>query len=136
MNDIEDIIDELKEVATQTSFSLELPTEDEIVLVEEEILLPIPKDIKLFLLEVSDLLIGSLEPITVADPGSHTHLPEVTATAWEFGLPREFLPICQKGAAYYCADENGEIRFWENGELSDDSWEGIWSWAEEVWMHS
>ncbi|MGB0496532.1 MAG: SMI1/KNR4 family protein [Kangiellaceae bacterium] len=136
MNAIQDIIDELRESSNPSSFGLELPSEDDLVLVEEEILLPIPQDVKQFLLEVSDLLIGSLEPVTVADSGSHTHLPEVTANAWEMGLPREYMPICQKGGAFYCVNESGEISFWHDGEFSDEHWEGIWSWAEEVWLHS
>ena len=135
-NHYEDIIDELRDAANQQCFSLDLPSEDDLVLVEEEILVQIPMDVKIFLLEVSDLVLGSLEPVTVSDPGSHTHLPEVAAIAWENGLPREYLPICQHVNGYYCIDENNEVVNWQDGEVMDEHWDGIWSWAETVWLHS
>ena len=31
---------------------------------------------------------GSLEPVTVTDPQSHTYLPEVAANAWDAGVDR------------------------------------------------
>ena len=79
---MEDVVDQIRESALPTAAFLELPSEDDLVLVEEEILLPIPREMRSFLLQVSDVLCGSLEPVTVADPGAHTHLPEVTSVAW------------------------------------------------------
>lgn len=133
---MEDVVDQIREAAIKTASCLELPTEDELVLVEEEILLPIPKELRSFLLQVSDVICGSLEPVTVADPGAHTHLPEVTANAWANGLSREFMVICQVSDNYYCIDQNGEVQFWQDGEMSDETWEDIWQWAEEVWLNS
>jgi len=133
---LEDVVDQIRESAIKTAAYLELPTEDELVLVEEEILLPIPKELRSFLLQVSDVICGSLEPVTVADPGAHTHLPEVTANAWANGLPREFMVVCQLGDDYYCIDQDGEVHFWQDVEMSDESWEDIWQWAEEVWLNS
>lgn len=133
---MEDVVDQIRESAIKTAAYLELPTEDELVLVEEEILLPIPKELRSFLLQVSDVICGSLEPVTVADPGAHTHLPEVTANAWANGLPREFMVVCQLGDDYYCIDQDGEVHFWQDVEMSDESWEDIWQWAEEVWLNS
>ncbi|MBV1911620.1 MAG: SMI1/KNR4 family protein [Kangiellaceae bacterium] len=133
---MEEIVDQLRERATSSAVSLELPSEDELVLVEEEILLPIPREMKCFLLEASDILCGSLEPVTVADPGAHTHLPEVTSNAWAIGLPRELMVLCQTGEAYYCVTQEGEVVFWQDGEQTEDTWEDVWQWAEDVWLNS
>ena len=133
---MEDIVDQIRESAISTAAYLELPSEDDLVLVEEEILLPIPIELRSFLLQVSDVLCGSLEPVTVADPGAHTHLPEVTSTAWANGLPRELMVLCQVGQDYYCVAQDGEVQFWQDGELSDESWDDVWQWAEEVWLNS
>lgn len=133
---IDDIASKIRESATATAAYLELPTEDDLVIIEEEILLHIPAEFRYFLLQVSDVVLGSLEPVTVADPGSHTHLPEVTATAWDKGLPRDLMVVCQTGNNYYCINHNGEILYWENGELTEQLWIGIWQWAEQVWLNS
>jgi len=133
---MENVIDALRENATPQSFPIELPDEDMLVVIEEEILLPIPFSVRLFLLNVSDLVVGSIEPVTASDPNSHTHLPEVTAQAWADGLPRDLLPICQVGADYYCTDQNGLIKLWSEGEMQKEQWENIWRWAEEIWLRS
>jgi hypothetical protein len=86
---MEEIVEQLREASIKTASYLELPEEDDLVVVEEEILLPIPRAMKMFLLQVSDVVFGSLEPVTIADAGAHTHLPEVTSQAWADGLPRE-----------------------------------------------
>ncbi len=133
---MEHIVDELREAAINTASYLELPSEDDLVLVEEEMLLPIPREMKSFLLQVSDVLCGSLEPVTVADPGAHTHLPEVTSVAWSKGLSREYMVVCQVRDDYYCINQSGEVQFWQNGQLTDDVWLDIWLWAEDIWLNS
>lgn len=133
---MEEIIEQIRESSLTTAAYLELPSEDDLVLVEEEILLSIPKELRIFLLEVSDVICGSLEPVTVADSGAHTHLPEVTANAWANGLPRELMVLCQTGDDYYCVTQEGEIQLWQDGEIADESWEDVWHWAEEIWLNS
>jgi len=133
---MEDIVDQLRESAITTASYLELPSEDDLVVVEEEILLPIPREMKSFLLQVSDVIYGSLEPVTVADPGAHTHLPEVTANAWANGLSRELMVLCQVGGDYYCVNQEGEVSLWQEGELVEERWDDVWHWAEEVWLNS
>ena len=115
---------------------LELPDEEQLVQIEEEILLPIPREIRTFLLEASDVIYGHLEPVTAADPYSHTYLPEVTANAWANGVDRHLLPICQVGHNYYCAEPDGELVYWQDGEITDESWPSIWHWARDVWLES
>lgn len=133
---MQDIVDQIRRSAIKTAAYLELPAEDDLVLIEEELLLPIPKELRSFLLQVSDVICGSLEPVTVADSGAHTHLPEVTANAWANGLPRDLMVVCQVVDDYYCINQDGEIHLWQQGEMSDGSWEDIWQWAEEVWLNS
>jgi len=133
---MEDIIDALRESAIPQSVPLNLPDEDELVVIEEEILLPIPYIFREFLLNVSDLVLGSLEPVTASDPYARTHLPDVTAVAWANGLPRELIPLCQLGNDYYCVNQDSEVLLWKNGELQDDYWENVWHWAQDVWLTS
>ncbi len=131
-----EVIEQLQQSATPSLIPLDLPEEDDLVLVEEEILLPIPREMRHFLLTVSDLILGSLEPVTVADPGAHTHLPEVASVAWANGIPREQLPLCKIDDNYYCRAEDGIVSFWQDGKQSDENWEDVWEWCEMVWLNS
>ncbi|WP_257264296.1 SMI1/KNR4 family protein [Endozoicomonas sp. ONNA2] len=133
---MEDIIEELRERALDVSVPLELPDEDQLVEVEEQILVPLPYELREFLLHVSDVIYGSIEPVTVTDPQSHTYLPEVAANAWAEGLPRELIPICECNGEYYGIFEEGEVVRWADGAVTDDSWPSIWLWARDIWLES
>jgi hypothetical protein len=133
---MEDIIERLRERNQNVLIPLELPDEDQLVLLEEEILIGLPDEYKGFLLEVSDVICGSIEPATAADPNSHTYIAELAANAWNDGLAREFIPVCHHQDTYYCIDEDGEIFEWGDGEFTDQTWSGIWMWAKEVWLES
>ena len=130
---MEDVIDILREHNEPVPVPLELPDEDLLVEIEEELLISMPDDLRYFLLTVSDVVCGKLEPVTVSDRNSHTYLPEVAAVAWSLGLPRRYLPICESNGAYYCISQDGTVLLWDQ-RISDQSWENIWQWAREVWL--
>ncbi|MBU2885652.1 SMI1/KNR4 family protein [Gilvimarinus agarilyticus] len=133
---MEEVIDELKSSAESVPVPLELPEEETLVTVEEEILLPIPREMRQFLLHASDVVYGSIEPVTAADPYSHTYLPEVAAQAWANGVPRHLVPLCEANGHYYCVEPEGEVVFWRDGDLTDERWPCVWDWAREVWLES
>lgn len=130
---MEDVIELLQESAQSVAFGLELPDEDDLVMIEEELFIPLPSDLRLFLLEVSNLIIGSLEPVTVTDPQAHTHLPDVAANAWDLGVPRNLIPICESANGYYCIAEDNEISLWQGHQKQEETWPSIWHWAKEIW---
>lgn len=131
---MEETLERLRALAETVLTPLTLPDEDELVTIEEELLLPIPRDFRYYLLTASDVVYGHLEPATVADPGAHTHLPEMAATAWSYGLPRYLLPICETPKGYYCIDPDGLVLLWEEGQFTDREWDNLWLWISEVWL--
>jgi len=135
---MEEIIDLLRGKNEDVHIPLDLPSEDDLVTIQEELLIHLPVDYKVFLLTVSDVIYGSLEPATIADPQSHTHLPEMAASAWSLGVPRYLIPICEHNGNYYCIAQHGEVTLWKHEIKSEgkETWESIWQWAEEVWLES
>lgn len=133
---MDEIIEALRAANEPVPHPLELPEEDLLVEIEEQLFVSLGGDLREFLLTVSDVVYGGLEPVTVVDPQSHTYLPEMAAVAWARGLSRELLPICESGAGYYCTDEEGLVQYWENGSMAQDNWENIWEWAQDVWLQS
>jgi len=136
---MEDVIELLREHNEDVSVPLDLPDEDLLVEIEEQLLMSMPDDLREYLLTVSDVVYGSLEPVTVADPRSHTYLPDMAAQAWNDGMARHLLPICQLADGYYCIADEGDVRFWNGHKLGKDpegnkQWPSIWHWAREVWL--
>ncbi|HEY7886130.1 MAG TPA: SMI1/KNR4 family protein [Cellvibrionaceae bacterium] len=136
MEEAEEVVELLRERHQPIPVPLELPDDEQLVVVEEELLLHIPREMREFLLQVSDIVVGSLEPVTAADPHMHTYLPEVAATAWSQGVPRHLVPLCESNHNYYCVEPDGEVVYWRDGDLSDETWPSVWHWAQEVWLES
>ena len=135
---MEEVIDELRERNEPVPVPLELPEEETLVEIQEQILIHLPFALREFLLTVSDVVYGHLEPVTASDPHSHTYLPEVTATAWDLGLRRHLVPVCYDAPVYYAVDEDGEVFAWdeETQEMLDETWESVWHWARDIWLES
>jgi hypothetical protein len=131
-----DVIDLLREANEPVPIPLELPDEDLLVEIEEQILIGLPDEFKAFLLTVSDVVYGSVEPVTVTEAQSHTYLPEVASRAWDIGVPREQIPICECDGDFFCINEQGIITACR-GELQlEEQWQSNWDWAKEVWLES
>ncbi|CAG9295077.1 SMI1/KNR4 family protein [Celerinatantimonas diazotrophica] len=135
---MDDYIDLIRDAHQASVYPRELPSEDQIIEVEEQVLMPLPDDLRAFLITVSDVICGSLEPVTAADPNENTYLPEVAAVAWDHGLPRFLLPICAYADGYYYIDPDGGIGCWHEGDLEEGEvqWPNIWEWATEIWLNS
>ena len=133
---MDEVIEALRAANETVPLPLELPEEELLVEIEEQLFFALGADLREFLLTVSDVVYGSLEPVTVADQNSHTYLPEVASLAWDRGMPRDLLPICESGNGYYCSNEEGQIYYWQDEQLSEEHWDNIWDWAREVWLES
>ncbi|KIQ01245.1 MULTISPECIES: SMI1/KNR4 family protein [Pseudomonas] len=133
---MEEVIEQLRELNEPVPVPLELPEEELLVEIEEQILINLPFELREFLLKVSDVVYGRLEPVTVTDPQSHTYLPEVASVAWSLGVSRELVPICEDNGNYYCVEQDGTVLLWDGEEedLTDDSWDSVWHWVREVWL--
>ena len=136
---MEEVIEQLRELNEPVPVPLELPEEETLVEIQEQILIHLPFGLREFLLTVSDVVYGRLEPVTASDPQSHTYLPEVASYAWDIGVPREFVPLCEDHGNYYVVEEDGTVLLWdaETGEINEDeSWESVWHWVRDVWLES
>ncbi|OEC34141.1 SMI1-KNR4 cell-wall [Pseudomonas cuatrocienegasensis] len=135
---MEEVIEQLRELNEPVPVPLELPEEELLVEIEEQLLINLPFELREFLLKVSDVVYGRLEPVTVTDPQSHTYLPEVASVAWSLGVPRELVPICEDHGNYYCVEQDGTVVLWDGDEceLTDDSWDSVWHWVREIWLES
>jgi len=135
---VEEVIEELRERNEPVPVALELPDEETLVEIQEQILIHLPYALREFLLTVSDVVYGHLEPVTASDPNSHTFLPDVAARAWDIGLPRYLVPLCCDEPLYYAVDEEGEVYAWDADaqELLEETWESVWHWARDVWLES
>ena len=112
-----------------------LPTVSEVDSVEERLRIRLPPDFRRYLLEVSDVVCGALEPVTITIPDSHTDLFSVVESAWESdGVPRDLIPICETNGDFFCMDSTGQIVFWSHNGQNSERWPNLAAWIGEVWL--
>jgi hypothetical protein len=133
---LDEAIQALRGRNEKVPISLRLPTEAEVATAEKELGVGFSFDLRRYLLQASDVVFGALEPVTVADPENHTHLPEVARAAWEeMDLPRDLLPFCEDNGDYYCLNKKGEAAFWSHNDRAvTGKWKNLATWIEEVWI--
>ena len=136
---MEEIISSLQDAHIEQTVPLDLPEIEDLVEIEEIILLPLPSELRQFLMTVSDVVCGHIEPVTVMDERSHTYLPEVTAQAWQEGMSREWIVVCAYCDGYAYIQQDGEMGFWQpewaNQTMkSNQQWDSIWHWAQSEWL--
>ena len=128
-------IQELRNRNESVPKPMRLPTAEEVAAVEEEIGVALHPDLKRYLLEASDVVFGTKEPVTVTDASFSTHLPSVCESAWEeMEVPRKLVPICEDNGDYYCMNKKGEIVFWSSDGDTGEKWKDLATWIEEVWI--
>ena len=133
---LDQTIEQLRELNEPVPIPMKLPTDQQIVETEKQLNVKFHPDYRRFLKEASDVVFGALEPATITDPDSHTHLMSVTTDAWEdMELPRKLLPICEDNGDYYCMTKDGGVVFWSHndGDVTEE-WDDLATWIEQVWI--
>lgn len=124
----------LREANQAVPKPVRLPTIQEVFAIEKSHDLLFHDDFKRYLLEASDVSFGTFEPVTITEPESHTYFPEVLSSARACGVPKELIPLCEDNAEFYCMTHSGQILFWSQNGTTDESWDDMAIWIEEVWM--
>ena len=72
------------------------------------------------------------------DDYAHNFLPEMAANAWEQGMPRYLIPVCETPNGIYAMSQEGSVLLWVPGEgiREEEEWGSIWQWAREIWLES
>jgi len=131
---MDDVIEQLRSLNEEVPIPLRLPTESEIESVENKLGFQFHPDYKKYLLEASDIVYGVLEPATISAESGHTYLVAMAKEAWKIGVPRDVLPIVEDNGDYYCLDRDGHILFWTYNGFTNEIWENLANWIQEVWI--
>lgn len=132
---LEEVIKELRALNEPVPKPLRLPSPAEIAEIENRLRISFHSDYKSYLLKASDVVYGVLEPCTVTDKNDPTYLVSVAEDAWNLaGLPKDVLPICENNGDYYCMNSKGEIVFWSHNGISDEKWNNLATWIQDVWI--
>jgi hypothetical protein len=131
---IDEAITILRERNEEVLKPMRLPTAAEVDAAEKDLGVKFHPDYRKYLLEASDVVFGTREPATITDPQSHTHLPTIAEDAWEMGVPKKLLPICEDNGDYYCMNQKGQVVYVSADGETLEKWADLGTWIEEVWI--
>jgi hypothetical protein len=131
---LDEVFSQLRELNEPVPKPSIRPSAEQVALIEKETGVTFHPDLRRFLLEVSDVVYGIKEPITITDPKSHTHFPDLLASAREYGVPQELIPFCEDNSDFYCLDSSGKVLFWSHDGATDESWPDLATWIKDVWI--
>ena len=132
---MDEILTLLRKLNEPVPKPLRLPTEDDVFKVEKELNFIFPAEYRRFLLEASDVVVGTIEPATIPADSGHTYIVPMVASAREVGVPSDLLPIVEDNGDYYCINNQGGIIFWSHDGTSNEAWPSFSEWACEVWLY-
>lgn len=113
---------------------MRLPSESEVSAAEQSLAVPFHADYRRFLLEVSDVVYGTIEPFVLTAPDSHIDLLAEVREAWSSGVPQSQLPFCGDDGNYFCIDSAGVVRYWDHDGTTDEKWPDLAGWITSVWL--
>ena len=132
---LDQAIRELRARSQQVPILPRAPSAVEVDAMERHLEVQFHPDYRRFLLEASDVVVGTVEPATITNPQSHTYLPDVVESARIYGVPNDLLPICEANGDFYCITSQGRIRFWSSDGAVNEQWSSLADWIEQVWIH-
>ncbi len=126
---LDEAIEYLKANKTDVPKSLKVPTRDEIAAVEKREGVSFHPDFAKFLENVGGISYGTLELMAIGYDDK-----ELFASAREWGIPKDLIPICEDNADFYCMSKEGEVVFWSHNGTVDEKWESLADWIKKVWI--
>ena len=131
--DIKQAIAELRSLNEPVPKPPRLPSEDEIRATEKQLGIEFPADYHHYLLKASDVTYSTKEPCVITWGPGFRDLVTTAKEAWELGVPRNWLPICEDNGDYYCLDGD-TVRYWSHNGTTDEHWPDLGTWIIEVWI--
>lgn len=134
MSELQQAIQELRALNEPVPKPIPLPTEADVTQAEHDLGIKFQADYRTYLLTASDVVLGTLEPATITEPESHTHLGSVLEAARSYGVPESLFPFCEDNADFYCLAPDGEVVFWSHNGATDQRWPSLAAWIQQVWV--
>ncbi len=119
---------------------LSLPTAEDVAAIERRLDIRLPEDFKDYLLQVSDVICGTIEPVNASNPAYYTYIDTVYEDLMELkeyvNIPADVVPLCQDNGDFYCMEPTGRIIYITHDGIYDKTWASLDQWIEEVWLQS
>jgi hypothetical protein len=133
------ILTQLQKWSVPTPITPELPTQEHIISLENYLTLTLPDSYKMYLLNYSNLSIGTFELYLPIADNSYLDIYEAIKEARAMGLPKYLVPFLGDNNYYYCFDTQKrtttdyEVVVWNNG-LTGEKWINFLEWVEHCWL--
>jgi len=134
MTKLDEVLDELNSLDEPGLKKPRPPNEEEVNNAERDLGVMFHPDYRRFLLTASHVTFGILEPAVVTLEPAYRNLSKVARSGWKMGVPRDFLPICDDNADFFCLASDGSIHFWSHNGWDAVKWPTLAEWIKDRWI--
>ena len=135
MSKLDKTIEKLKIISHDKRMNIPLPNDDLLNEYEQKTGLIFSEDYRKVLKSISNVFYGTKELLSVTKNSEYyRELSVALNDARKMGIPKDWIPICEDNGDYFCLNSKGEIKYWSLDGCSDESWENLESWIEQVWI--
>lgn len=136
MSKLDKVINQLKKLSNGEVINVPLPDDVLLDSYEKDINFSFPADYRRLLKEAGNIFYGTIDLLLVTKNKQYPcELSIVLNEAREQGLPKDWLTICEDNGSYYCLISDGKVRYWTLDGYSNDSWDDLADWVEQVWIN-
>jgi hypothetical protein len=115
------------------NFEMIPPTDEEIFKAEKKLGFTFSNEYVQFLKSGYDLADIPMEALEIVNPPSYANIYTALDDARKFlRIPHNLLPICEDNSDYYCLSESGEVIFYSHNGATDDKWENVSIWRNQM----
>ena len=135
MSKLDKTIEKLKIISYGKKMNIYLPNDDLLNEYEQKTGIILSEDYRKVLKSISNVFYGTKELLSVTNNSEYyRELSVALNDTRKMGIPKDWIPICEDNGDYYCLNSKGEIKYWSRDGCSDESWENLESWIEQVWI--
>jgi hypothetical protein len=133
-HNIENVLNELREVNELTPRQRSFPSVKVIEEFEKKYRINLPFEYKVFLQKCSDVNYSTLQPGVIIPEGAYYSLDSIMKSGWTMGVKEDRIPFCEDNGDYYCFNERGEVEFWSHDGYTEEKWNSFSEWVKDVWL--
>jgi len=110
------------------------PDDDAIIAAEKKLGFQFPEEYKHFIKSGYNLGNATLDALMIDPFGLYVDIYDSAENAWNnYGIEREWLPICDDNGDLYLINGKGIVRYWSHDGLSEnDVWPTLKSWIDSI----
>jgi predicted component of viral defense system (DUF524 family) len=130
-------IEKILEAANNQRIKFDAPNETIIKKYGDFFNINFSEELQIFFKEASTIFYGIYSPLLLSDdPSKNEGFSNALCYMKKMNAPKDWIPFCENNGDYFCIDAVDKVHYWSNSGASEEVWDSLSDWIENVWLCS